>query len=340
MKIKLTQNEELCKYYYEHGLNMEALLSEDSDSVIDGQFDIAAFKSDKHTLFATEVRQFNEDKVIPPGHDVMILRHPRYMPIKKHSHEYIEFVYLLQGECIQYINDEPHVMQAGDLFLLAPGTFHSDKSYSDDILLFYIMARKSTFDSAFLSLLGHNDLLSAFFGQIIFNDKKDSYLIFKTAGDNTIENLIYQMYMDSLEKDKYTARMINIQFEWLCLHLLKHHISHIEMLDEEKTSVNVVEILTYIEDNFKNVDLDSVCDKFCYSKGHIQRLIKKSTGFTFNEIVTKAKLRRACILLRNNILTVQDIAGAVGFHDNSHFHRMFKKYIGLTPAEYRKEHGK
>lgn len=340
MEIKLTENEQLCKYYYEHGLNMEALLSDSADSTAAGNFDVTAFKEDTLTMFAREIREFNEDVIIPHGHDVMIVRHPRYMPTKKHAHEYIEFAYLVQGECTQYINDVPHEMKPGDIFLLAPGTTHSDESYNDDIILFYIVTRKSTFDTAFLSLLGHNDILSAFFSQITFDNKQNSYLVFKTGEDSALQNLVYQMYCDSLEHDKYSARLTNVQFEWFCLHLLKNHIAHIEMQDENKISINVIEILSYIQDNFKAVDLDTICRMFNYSKGHIQRLIKKSTGFTFNEIVTKAKLRNACSLLHNNNLTIQDISGAVGFNDNSNFHRMFKKYMGLTPAEYRKEHCK
>lgn len=337
MDIKLTEYEELCKYYYEHGLDMDTLLSGNTDYDVVGNFDIAGFKKDTLTQFARQIKEFNEDVIIPQGHDVMIAMHPRYMPTKKHAHEYIEFAYLVQGECTQYINDIPHEMKPGDIFLLAPGTAHCDESYSDDVIIFYIMTRKSTFDTAFLSLLGHNDILSSFFAQITFDNKQDSYLIFKTNQDTALQNLVYQMYKDSLEHDAYSARLINVQFEWFCLHLLKKHISHTEILDQNKISINVVEILSYIQDNFKTVDLDCICDRFSYSKGHIQRLIKKSTGYTFNEIVTKAKLKNACSLLHNNALTIQDIAGAVGFNDNSHFHRMFKKYIGLTPAEYRKE---
>ena len=335
MKIPLTPNEQLCKYYYEHGLNVEALLDDNAVSSGAGQFDLDAFKNDKLTEYAKEVQCFNEDKIIPPGSDVMLVLHPRYMPTKAHSHEYIEFAYLIEGECEQIIKGDHHIMKQGDLFLIAPGTEHFDKVYSDDILLVYIMARKTTFDTAFLSLLGYNDVLSSFFSQIIFNNKSDSYMAFKTAGDKSIKNIILQMYRDSKNEDDYTARILNVQFEWLCLHLLKNHVANVKVLDEKKTSV-VIEILSYIKDNFKTVNLDELCEKFCYSKGHIQRILKKSTGQTFNEIVTQTKIERACILLKNNSLTVQDVSSAVGFNDNSHFHRMFKKYKNQTPAEYRK----
>ncbi len=336
MYYELTQNEALCKYFYLNGLCVDELISGKEPAAHTGIFDIAAFQNDKYTLFAKAVHQFNEDLLFPLNIDVSILRHPRYMPVKTHSHEFLEFVYMCEGECVQYIDEKTHHLVEGDLFLLAPGTFHTVRSYSDECILFYIMARKSTFDTAFLSLLSHNDILASFFAQTIYNNDKDVYLQFKTAGDVSLKNLVCQMYDDSLDGGKYAARLINVQFEWFCLNLLKNHMSHVELVHENRSSVNIIGILNYISDRFKTTTLDEVCSHFGYSRGHIQRLIKKNTGLTFNEVLTQARLRRACKLLKNNTLTVQDVAEGVGYGDVSNFHKVFKKSFGITPAEYRK----
>lgn len=337
MYYPLTKNELLCKHFYLNGLCVDKLIEGGRNTDHANTFDIAAFQNDKSTLFAKTVHQFNEDLLFPLNTDVSILRHPRYMPIKVHAHDFLEFVYMYEGNCVQYLDDKPYHLIEGDLFLLAPGTFHTVHSYDDACILFYIMVRKSTFDTAFLSLLSHNDILASFFAQTIYNDEKDIYLQFKTSGDITLKNLVRQMYDDSLNEGKYTARLLNVQFEYFCLNLLKNHINHIKLIQEKRSIANIIGILNYIFDCFKTVTLDEICARFRYSRGHIQRLIKKNTGFTFHEVLTQTKIQHACELLKNQSLTVQNVAEAIGYGDISNFHKVFKKQMkGITPAQYRK----
>ena len=96
-------------------------------------------------------------------------------------------------------------------------------------------------------------------------------------------------------------------------------------------------ILYFIEEHYRTVTLDEVCERFNYSRGHVQRILKKNTGETFTEFVTNIKIKRACELLKNHALPIRDIAEAAGFNDESNFYRSFRKKTGLSPASYRKQ---
>ncbi len=338
--IPLTPNEQLCKYFYEQGLDLDPLLSEglSIDTVRD--FDVRAFREDKTTLYANfskSVNRFEEDIMIPGGADVSIQLHPRYMPVKNHSHEFIEFVYVYQGSCTEYIDDTPYEIGEGDLFLHAPGTYHRMDIFEDDCIVFHIIARRSTFDTVFLSLLNHNDLLSAFFAHIIYGNHQGGYLHFKTAGDSDLRGWIYQMYLDSLSQDDYSARLLNIQFEWLCVRLLRFHLSDFGFSGTEETSGDMIGVLNYMTDHFKSATLRSAAEKFHYSTSGLQRMVKKNTGRSFNELLLHMRLKKACALLKNKALTIQEVAEGSGFHDLSNFHRAFKKEFGVTPARWRKQ---
>ena len=66
------------------------------------------------------------------------------------------------------------------------------------------------------------------------------------------------------------------------------------------------------------------------------RLFRKNTGFRFTEYVCRARVERAKRLLLRRPGRIADVAMNSGFGDVSYFNRMFKKFAGVTPTEYRR----
>lgn len=67
---------------------------------------------------------------------------------------------------------------------------------------------------------------------------------------------------------------------------------------------------------------------------YVGELFKKETGMTLQEFVQREKVAEAVRLLEGGGLTILDISQTLGFCDQSHFTRTFKKYAGLTPKQY------
>ncbi len=335
MKLELNENEKLCKYFYEKGFDLESLFRAKKDKTVLG-VDLKGFQRDIMTSFATAVRTFNEDFLIPKDVDVHVLRQPRYMPVKDHSHDFIEFVYICQGDCIQHINGADIEAQEGDLFLLAPGIYHHISTYDDDSIVIYIMIRKSTFHNAFMSLLKQSDPLSAFFAHVIYGENAYPYLLFMAGKDQKLRDWIFSMYQEAANRDIYSDRMLNTQFEWMCLYLLRNHIGQMDLYGQGGRAVRVMELLSYINDNFSTITLTGMAEHFKYSPGYLCRLIRKATGMTFTDLVLRVRLSKACDLLSNSSIGISEIAGDVGFCDTSNFYRAFKKQYNQTPAQYRK----
>ena len=59
------------------------------------------------------------------------------------------------------------------------------------------------------------------------------------------------------------------------------------------------------------------------------------TGATFAEYFIQLKISKAQTLISSSNLLLADIASRVGYDDYYHFSKIFKKYTGLTPTEYR-----
>ena len=70
------------------------------------------------------------------------------------------------------------------------------------------------------------------------------------------------------------------------------------------------------------------------------RFFREATGDTPHRYLTRLRVERACEQLRSEGVTVDEVAEATGFCDRFHFTRVFKRHMGVGPAEYRRRHAK
>lgn len=95
------------------------------------------------------------------------------------------------------------------------------------------------------------------------------------------------------------------------------------------------QVLRYIEDHLSEVTLNDIADHFGFSVSHCSRLIKASTGQSFNDWKRALRIRRAEQLLMGTKTPVSEIK--LGFENPESFIRAFKKELHITPAKYRKQ---
>lgn len=69
---------------------------------------------------------------------------------------------------------------------------------------------------------------------------------------------------------------------------------------------------------------------------YLARLFKKNTGINFGEYVRNLRLKKAGNLLRDTMLSIKEIAAAVGYKHVSDFDHHFKSTYGVRPSEYRR----
>lgn len=94
--------------------------------------------------------------------------------------------------------------------------------------------------------------------------------------------------------------------------------------------------IRYISQNFsRNLTLDEVADHVHLNSAYFSTLFKQSTGSSFKEYLNMVRIEESKRLLSNTDYSIIDISLATGFEDQSYFSKVFKKYTGLTPKQYR-----
>lgn len=76
-------------------------------------------------------------------------------------------------------------------------------------------------------------------------------------------------------------------------------------------------------------------DKLCLSPKYLSALSKSVSGYTVQELVFKAIVRKSMSLLNNTQMTVQEISDMLNFPNASYFGTFFRKQMGMSPQQYR-----
>lgn len=104
-----------------------------------------------------------------------------------------------------------------------------------------------------------------------------------------------------------------------------------EMSGELLTSIK-----EYIHTHIATATLQSTADHVNYSPIYLSRLFKEKAGMNFISYIIQERMQCAVELLRKPSCSIGYISEAVGYSNEKNFSRAFKKYFGVSPAEYRK----
>jgi len=167
----------------------------------------------------------------------------------------------------------------------------------------------------------------------LFDGENQSHLHFKVAGilpvQNLIENLIWTLLHDIPNKRNINQTTMGLLF----MQLLNHTD---RLVYESREDEAIVQVLKYIEENFKNATLSEASRLLHYDFYWLSHEIKNRTGKTYTEHLQKKRLSQAAFLLKNTDMSVENIALSVGYENKSYFHRIFSKAFGTSPKKYRK----
>ncbi|HEY9622531.1 MAG TPA: AraC family transcriptional regulator [Crinalium sp.] len=126
----------------------------------------------------------------------------------------------------------------------------------------------------------------------------------------------------------------------LVIHLLKQYsVWQPQSLSNDKgrlSEYQLQKVFKHIQDHLEqDIALSDIASVLNLSQYHFCRLFKQSTGLSPHQYLTQCRIDRAKQLLRATRLTITEIALAVGLNNHSSFTRLFRRYVGTPPTEFR-----
>ena len=129
------------------------------------------------------------------------------------------------------------------------------------------------------------------------------------------------------------AKMIMFTCELYC-----YATETIKSLQRAKKKLDIAKIQRYAEEHYaEGITLEQTASQFYISKEHLSKLFKSATGDGFSEYITKLRMKKAKELILTYKIPLKEVGSLLGYLDQAHFYKTFKKFYGKTPGEMQNE---
>jgi AraC-like DNA-binding protein len=146
---------------------------------------------------------------------------------------------------------------------------------------------------------------------------------------------LFEKIIVELRFERYkNLEMAEAYFRQLLILLARHD----QLGNEEKQAYNSLfdgVVNRFHHDYQKDINIAAFADSYHISCSWFIREFKKYTGYSPKQYITNLRLQHAKELLNNHYLSISDISSLVGYDNQLYFSRIFHKYIGMSPSEYR-----
>ncbi len=139
---------------------------------------------------------------------------------------------------------------------------------------------------------------------------------------------------------KYVTELASIENQSeLCLwviEILDNIVSNIYATRNIKHPELLQRVMNFLEENYhKQITLEDVSKIALLSPFRFSHVFREEMGLTFINYLTKTRINKAKVLLKETNLSLSEVACKVGFSDQSYFTKVFKKIESITPREFR-----
>jgi len=305
-------------------------ITKEEQRIIEGKREI-----EKDLYMSSKDNVIVAKKLLETGNLISVRTHTRFVHFPKHTHNYVEVIYMCSGSTHHIINGSDVVLEKGELlFLNQNATQEIFPAKEDDIAVNFIILPEF-FDYALKLMETEENLLRNFVVDCLLGKNESSgFMHFKVAEvlpvQNLVENLIW-----TIQNKQQNKRNINQVTMGLLILQLMNHMDKVETDAENPQQQLMIKVLKYIEEHYRDGELSELANSLHHDLYWLSKEIKKQTGKTYTELVQSKRLSQAAYLLTYTTLSVMEVGMAVGYDNLSYFHRIFQQRYKLTPRKFR-----
>ncbi len=253
----------------------------------------------------------------------------------KHFHNQYEIFYLLEGERQFFFDNRSYEVKSGSLILVNENAIHMTRASSDEeqghdrIILYITKEKMRELDTLFPTI----NLVKFF---------REQYGVFHLTPQQQKQFLTFYetLKAEFNHKDTHSDTMIALKIVMYFIEFMRKNQSH-QRLDVASNSSpkykTIYAVSDYISEHYTEpISLESLASHFFLSKYYLCRSFKEVTGYGINEYVHIHRIQKAKQLLEETSLSISEISQSVGYESLSHFEKIFKTYMTMSPLKYRK----
>lgn len=250
---------------------------------------------------------------------------------------YLKLLFIESGSGYICLNDKKHSYKCRDI-LIIPGNcdFYMEEDHQTCFSIY-----------EFLDPFTNENKLTDCLTGLKHIERNQHPQLFNTQESEVLQDhiLLWSFY-DCIKEEYHNKRDLHTELitamAAACLRIVARNTTEAEKyecIDQESDLIN--KIILYMENNIhtsSHLRIAALAQTFEIKKSALSHLFKKKTGNSIYHHVIMTRLDHAKNQLHATNFTVAQIAIRLGFTDESHFTRSFKKYHDCSPKEYRETH--
>lgn len=252
-----------------------------------------------------------------------------------HSHnDWTEITVVLSGKTTYRVEDVTFTMEAGDILVCNPGVMHQNILRPDE-------------QPSVQFFSGITDFHFKGYDPNIFPTRNGSYVLrLSSEAKREVQRLCYEVQAEQEAGKPGKYFVLKAYLMQVMLIMVR------ETMECPRNAYNgynfetygksyaVKRIINFMSENFeKKISLDQIAHNMYLSPVYVSKIFKEETGESPINYLIKIRLEKAkAILERGDGGSIKNIANEVGYDDVYHFSKLFKKYYGVSPLNYKKNY--
>jgi AraC-like DNA-binding protein/mannose-6-phosphate isomerase-like protein (cupin superfamily) len=283
---------------------------------------------------AEGVHVWNFDVACPL--DVLFLHESGQEKVRMNRHSYFEVLYLCSGSALFHIQDRLLPMRVGDLAVIGSTLYHRIERRSSSPLTI----AAAFFDPEMIRCGGGNDGME-YLTPFLLQDASFPHIIPAETGiPRQVLEMMLRIHAErpAAPKSRLSVKTyLKLILAWLVSYY-ESYSGTVEVFHRQERALDRIRpLFRFLEENCGGCIQIKEAARICgMSESHFMSVFKEVTGLSFLKYLNHYRVERAQAMLTHSDDSMKNICQEVGFCDQSYFGAVFRKVVGLTPAEYRR----
>ena len=244
---------------------------------------------------------------------------------KAHSHSELSIGLITAGQTLLTLPDNQLCLSAGDIILIDPKVVHSCNP---------INKLPRSYHMLYLDNHWCCQILSRLYGHQIDRLTCEQYPLIKSAAHRVLISLLDQLSCISNSTNNNVTNNVALteKIELVLLDIISQYVSPLTNTSDKDSLAYAMKRLL-LRDITDSPSLETIAAQLNRPVESLIRQFKARFGITPKAFLTNHRIEQAKLLLKRG-MNIVDVAGEVGFSDQSQLHRAFVHYTASTPRQY------